>query len=65
VQTDRERTEVLVIRAWLDDERTQIRARIRTSAGGPDGTVTDATAVGEQEVLAVVADWLQSLIRAR
>jgi len=62
---ERERTAVLVIRAWLDEERTQIRARIIGSTDAPGRNVTETTALGSEEVLAAVAHWLRSLTTQR
>lgn len=63
--SERERTAVLVIRAWLDEDRTQIRARIIASTAASARDVTETAALGDEEVLAAVAHWLRSLTQRR
>jgi hypothetical protein len=58
--TEEEHTAVLVIRAWLGENRSQVRARI-IGTQSPDRNVSETVVVGDDEVLATVAQWLRKL----
>ena len=59
--TEDEHTAVLVIRAWLGENRTQVRARIIGTQSAPNRNVSETVVVGDDEVLAAVAQWLRKL----
>lgn len=58
----RQRTSVLLIRVWLEEEPPTLRARIiqRSDAAGPDQTLTIATTV--EDVNAAVTWWLRTFL---
>jgi hypothetical protein len=59
--TESERTSVLVIRAWLGENTTQVRARILEAAISPGQSRSETLVVGEEEVIATVVNWLRKL----
>ena len=59
--TESERTSVLVIRAWLGETTTQVRARIIEAAISPAPNRSETLVVGEDEVIATVVNWLRKL----
>jgi hypothetical protein len=62
-----ERTAVLVIRAWLEEglEDAEVRARITESLDITSRERTEKAIAGEEEILASVAEWLQSFAERR
>lgn len=63
-----ERTAVLVIRAWLEEEKVEspLRARITSTldVSAPRATET-VVAASEEEVVKAVRDWLRAFVSAR
>jgi hypothetical protein len=59
--TESERTSVLVIRAWLGENTTQVRARILEAVTSPGQSRSETLVVGEEEVIATVVNWLRKL----
>lgn len=59
--TESERTSVLVIRAWLGENTTQVRARILEAPTSLGQSRSEAMVVGEDEVIAAVVNWLRKL----
>jgi hypothetical protein len=59
--SESERTAILVIRAWLGENRSQLRARILEAPSTASQSISETTAVGDDEVLAAVVRWLRKL----
>jgi hypothetical protein len=62
-----ERSAVLVIRAWLDEEveEAEIRARITGSTETPSRDRIETAVAGEEALLAAVADWIRNFTARR
>jgi hypothetical protein len=58
------RTAVLVIRAWLEDdvEHEALRARIKQTLDVSNPDETEIAARSEQEILAAVSTWLHTFV---
>lgn len=56
-----ERDGVLVIRAWIERDSADIRARITAASSAPDTPRSVRTAASADDVLTIVADWLRAL----
>jgi hypothetical protein len=56
------RSGVLVVRAWVEGAPGELRARITQSRGLTVGDRVETAASSVGEVLAIVQDWLETLL---
>ena len=57
----RERTGVLVVRAWIEGEPAQLKARITQTADLARGEPISSTASSAEQIFAAVRGWLEEL----
>ena len=63
-----ERTGVLVVRAWLEEENAEKPLRVRITStldASAPGAVDTTGAASEKEVVKAVRDWLRVFVSAR